>query len=118
MADSILVILSKAPYGLEDAFAGLRLALSMAVNGMKTGVVMIGDGVFNTLRDQRSEEIRMPSNKEATTDIYEFDARIFAVHEDLELRGINEDQIFDGIKIINESALREMIAEYDVVTTF
>ena len=66
MANSTLVLITKAPYGLEDAFAGLRLALAMGVNGMKTSVVMVEDGVFNAVITQRPEAVKMPSNIEAT----------------------------------------------------
>ncbi len=49
MAESTLVLVMRPPYGLEEAFAGLRLALAMAVNGMKTSVVLAEDGVYNAL---------------------------------------------------------------------
>lgn len=118
MADSMMVIVAKPPYGLEDAFAGLRLALAMAVNGMKTSVVMTEDGVFNALARQKPEAVAMPSNIEATVELYDFDVPVYVVREDLEERGIPESSLFDGLKVVDRSALRTMLAENDVVTTF
>lgn len=118
MADSMLVIVTKPPYGLEDAFAGLRLALAMAVNGLKTSVVMTEDGVFNALAKQKPEAVSMPSNVEATVELYDFDVPVYVVREDLEERGIPESALFEGLKVVDRGALRTLLAENDVVTTF
>jgi tRNA 2-thiouridine synthesizing protein C len=118
LANSILVLITKPPYGLEEAFAGLRLALAFSVNGMKTTVVFIGDGVYNALKEQRSDAIRMPSNIDATKDLYDFGTQVLVTREDLQERGIAEDRIFDGLKVIGVSELRKIVEEHDVVTTF
>ena len=118
MANSILVLITKPPYGLEEAFAGLRLALAFAVNGMKTTVVMMGDGVYNAMREQKSDTIRMPSNIDATKDLFDFDASALVVREDLTSRGIAESRLFDGLKLIDSSELMKIVNEHDVITTF
>lgn len=118
MANSILVLITKPPYGLEEAFAGLRLALAFAVNGMKTTVVMIGDGAYNAVKEQKSDEIKMPSNIDATKDLFEFDVSVLVVREDLAERGIPEERLFDGLKIIGSSEIERILAEHDVITTF
>jgi sulfur relay protein TusC/DsrF len=118
MAQSTLVLVTKPPYGLEEAFAGLRLALAMAVNGMKTTVVMMDDGVYNALASQKPDAVSMPSNVEATKELYDFDVGVMVVKEDLAARGIGESRLFDGLKVIPEADLRTLLAEHDVVTTF
>ena len=118
MAGSMLVLITRAPYGLEDAFAGLRLALAMGVNGMSVSVVMVEDGVYNAVAKQRPEAVHMPSNKEATAELYDFDVPVFVVREDLSERGLSEESIFEGLKLVERSALKEMVATNDVVTTF
>jgi len=118
MANSTLVMITKAPYGLEDAFAGLRLALAMGVNGMKTTVVMVEDGVFNAIKTQRPEAVKMPSNIEATKELYDFEIPVYVVKEDLAARGVSEANVFDGLKLVPASALKSLVADHDVVTTF
>ena len=49
MLGSICVLIRKAPYGTEDAFAGLRLGLATIANGLETEIVLLEDGVFNAL---------------------------------------------------------------------
>lgn len=118
MAGSTLVLVTKPPYGLEEAFAGLRLALAMAVNGMKTSVVMMDDGVYNAVASQKAEAVSMPSNVEAAKELYDFDVSVMVVREDLAARGVDESGLFEGLKVISEAELRTLLAEHDVVTTF
>ncbi len=118
MANSTLVLITKAPYGLEEAFAGLRLALAMGVNGMKTSVVMVEDGVYNTVSTQKPETVKMPSNIEATKELYDFDIPVYVVREDLVARGIPESKLFEGLKVIPAGDLKALLADHDVVTTF
>jgi len=118
MADSTLVVITKPPYGLEEAFAGLRLALAIGVNGMKTSVVMLEDGVYNAVGTQKPEAVKMPSNIDATKELYDFDIPVYVVREDLAARGIPETRLFEGLKVIPAATVRDLVADHDVVTTF
>ncbi len=118
MAESTLVIVARPPYGLEEAFAGLRLALAMSVNGMKTSVVMVEDGVYNAVAAQRAEAVKMPSNMEATKELYDFEVPVYVVKEDLDERGIPESALFEGLKVVPASSVKALVEEHAVVTTF
>lgn len=118
MAGSTLVLVTKAPYGLEEAFAGLRLALAMGVNGMKTSVIMMDDGVYNAVAAQKADAVGMPSNMDATKELYDFDVPVYVVKEDLASRGVPESALFEGLKPVPASEARKLLAEHDVVTTF
>ncbi len=118
MAESTLVIVTKAPYGLEDAFAGLRLGLAMAVNGMKTTVAMVEDGVYNAVPTQDPAAVGMPSNIEATTELYDFDVEVYAVEEDLVARGLPTTGLVEGVKVVPAAKVAELVAEHSVATTF
>jgi tRNA 2-thiouridine synthesizing protein C len=118
LAESTLVLITRPPYGLEEAFAGLRLALAMAVNGMKTSVIMTEDGVYNSVSSQNSDAVKMPSNKEATVELYDFDVPVYVVKEDLEARGIQESALFEGLKVVAAADIKRLVEEHDVVTTF
>lgn len=118
MADSILVLVTRPPYGLEEAFAGLRLALAMVVNGMKTSVVLAEDGVYNAVAAQKADAVKMPSNMEATKELYDFDVPVYVVKEDLEERDVPESALFEGLKVVPASKVRELVEEHSVTTTF
>lgn len=119
MAKSIAVLITKAPYGTEDAFAGLRLALAMAASGSveRTTVIMMGDGALNAVAAQKSETIDMPSNVEAIKDLIEFGSDVFCVSEDLKSR-VGVIQTIDGVKMISWEEFRSTLREHELVTTF
>lgn len=118
MASSILVLVTKPPYGVEEAFAGLRLALAMGVNGQKTSVLFVEDGVYNAVSTQRADALKMPSNIEATKELYDFDVPVYVAKKDLEARNISIPNIFDGLKVVSPAEVRALIDSYDVITTF
>ncbi len=118
LAKSVLVMITKPPYGLEEAFAGLRMALAMGVNGMKTTVLMLEDGVYNAVGSQKPEAVKMPSNIEATKELYDFDIPVFVLKEDLEGRGIPESNLFGGLKTLPAAKVKDLVAEHELVTTF
>lgn len=118
MASSILVLITKPPYGVEEAFAGLRLALAMGVNGQKTSVLFVEDGVYNAVGTQRADALKMPSNIDATKELYDFDVPVYVAKEDLEDRHIPESRLFDGLKLASPAQVRKLVDEHDVITTF
>jgi tRNA 2-thiouridine synthesizing protein C len=119
MAKSIAVLITKAPYGTEDAFAGLRLALAMAASGSveRTTVIMMGDGTLNAVAAQKPETIDMPSNVEAVKDLIEFESDVYCVSEDLKSR-VGVIQTIDGVKMISWEEFRSTLREHELVTTF
>lgn len=120
MINSILTLVCKAPYGREDAFAGLRFALSQIASGAmdKSDTILLEDGVYNALKGQKSEEIGMPSNFDATEDLIDLEGKVFCIKEDLDEREIGEDNILEDIEIILKENLPKLIQDYDVVATF
>ena len=119
MAESILVLITKAPYGSEDAFAGLMLALASKVSGYmaQVDVMLIGDGTLNTLEAQRPEAVGMPSNREPLRDLIELESEVYCVEEDLRSRA-GGMKIVDGIRFIDWPEARSVLGRYQLVATF
>lgn len=119
MAESIVALISKPPYGIEEAFAGLRLSLAMMVSGVveRSTVILIGDGTLNAVASQDPDVIGMPSNVEAITDLDDFEGEIYCVEEDLRER-LGEIEVVGNVQMVNWDRAREIIKEHDLVTTF
>ncbi len=111
-------MIRKPPYGAEDAFAGLRLALATIANAIETRVVLFGDGVLNGIECQNPEKIGMPSIIEALEDLLGLDVKIYCVEEHMMDRGIKKADLKEDLIVIEEKELPEIILTCDAVTTF
>ena len=119
MAQSLLVLILKAPYGYEEGFAGARLALSQLAGGMisKCNILLVGDGTLNAVAGQKPEALKMPSNPDALGDLADFDAKVYCVKEDLHER-VGDVALLDSVTAITWQDARKIIAEHDMITTF
>ena len=119
MADSILILGTKAPYGTEEVFAGLRLSLAMLASGLvgRSSVLLVGDGTLNAVATQEPTAIGMPSNAEAISDLADFEGEVFVVEEDLKSR-VGDVPVLEGVKKVTWDQARTIIKDHALVTTF
>ncbi|MFA5312137.1 MAG: DsrE family protein [Methanomassiliicoccales archaeon] len=119
MAKSVIVLITKPPYGFEEAFAGSRLALAMLSSGNveRSDIILAGDGTLNAMAGQRPGAIGMPSNEEALQDMVDFDAKVYCIRSDLEER-VGNAPALEFIEMIDWAKAKEIIDAYDMVTTF
>jgi len=113
---SVCVVITKAPYGREDAFGGLRLALSGVTHGMRFTVVLRGDGVWSALRGQRAEAIGMPSNESVVSDILEMGGAVWAEEGALAPRGLSAKDLVEGVQLAPAGGLDAVILFHDAAT--
>ena len=118
MINSMCVLIRKAPYGTEDAFAGLKLGLATIANGMETKVILMEDGVFNAMKHQKSEKIHMPSIIDAINDLLSLDVKIYCVLDHLIERGIEKENLMDEINFIDEKNISDIVLSCDAMTAF
>src|SRR5512137_2126816 len=99
MADSILFIMTKPPYGFEEFFAGARASLAMLASSLigRSTLLLVGDGTLNAVSTQRPEAIRMPSNVEAINDLADFEGEVYCIAEDLRSR-VGDVPVIEGVK--------------------
>jgi tRNA 2-thiouridine synthesizing protein D len=119
MADSIAFLITRAPYGAEEAFAGMRAALAMLASGHigRITCVLVGDGTLNAVKTQNPDAIEMPSNVEAVNDLIDFEGEVYAVAEDLKER-VGDIPVLDNVQMVSWERAREVLQDHKLVTTF
>ncbi|MDW5563021.1 MAG: DsrE family protein [Methanomassiliicoccus sp.] len=119
MAESLLVLITKPPYGLEEAFAGARLALGGKVSGImdNSNLLLMGDGTLNALETQSPGAVGMPSNLEALQDIIDLDGSVYCVEPDLRARA-GDMKVLEGVKLISWEEARAVVKAHQLVNTF
>lgn len=106
---SSLIIIDRAPYGSEDAFSGFYVVIACLNSGLDSDVLLMGDGVYAAVADQKSESIGYPNVEELTYLI--FPEGSILVHEgSLRERGLVEEDLVEAAEIINDEELHEIIS--------
>jgi len=119
MAESVLVLITKPPYGFEEAFAGMRLSLAMVASGLipDSAVLLMGDGTLNAVASQDASVLGMPSNLEALEDLGDLDVDVYCIKDDYYSRA-GELPTPEFVRMVDWEAGRRLIDEYEIVTTF
>jgi tRNA 2-thiouridine synthesizing protein C len=119
MAKSLLILVTRPPYGFEEAFAGLRAGLGMLASGQVpvSNALLVGEGTLNAVAAQKPEAVRMPSNIEAVNDLIDFEAKVYVVREDLQ-HLVGDVPLIEGVELIDWEKARQVIEGHDMVTTF
>ena len=116
--EKIGVIISCPPYGLEDAFAGARLSLSMLANGAESPVFLMEGGVLNARTGQDSSALGLPSNLDALEDLFSISGEIFCVKEHLDEWGIGESELLEGVQVRPLEEVARMVDSCGGIVTF
>jgi len=96
-----VLLLTKAP-NTPDAKVCLRMALTATSSGDETHLYLVGDGVLYVMKGHpREATIRR---------LLETGCKVYAKKEDLEARGIREDQLVEGV-IVPDDLMDEFMDE-------
>ncbi len=116
--DRAVLFITKPPYGLEDCFSGLYVAVAFLNSGIKCSVVFLGDGVYAALARQNSEKLSVPSVEDVVYVLLS-EAKLYAHRESLLERGISESNLIKGVKLISDREVAELLAsEGECIITF
>ena len=110
----VLIDIGHPPFGHENTFAGLYTATASLSKGMDVIVILRGDGVYTGRKGQREplKNINLPSTEDQVRDIIELDGRVIADHESLTQRGIEPNELLEGIEILNTQQIHDIILDH------
>ncbi len=95
---SVLHIVNKSPYDRNSLDTCLRLAKA------DSAVLLIEDGIYAVQKNAAAaEQVKAAMNQH----------RFYALKPDLEARGIGEDNMIDGISLVDYDGFVELTTEYD-----
>jgi predicted peroxiredoxin len=109
----LVVEISHSPFGHENAYSGLFAAMGWVSIGNQATVVLRGDGVHVARKGQMDplKEINLPPTEKQVTDILGEGGRVVADRHALETRGIEEDELINGVEVLDGDAIRRLILE-------
>ena len=97
---AMLHTVNKSPFEKRS----LDGALSHAVNG--AAILMIEDGVYGALKGTA-----VTGKIESALETL----KVYVLGPDLKARGMTEDQVVDGVKVVDYAGFVDLVTEYDKV---
>ena len=117
----LIVLITHPPFGHENTFAGLYVALASLSKGIDVYVVMNCDGAFTALKGEGDtmKTLNLPSIKEQIANILELGGKCCVHRDSAEKRGVQEKDVFKGIEMIDDKELAAIFEKNgELVVTF
>lgn len=121
MAQSVCILVRRAPYGVIQAAEAIRHINGAAANGFAATAVFADDGVYVLKTNQDVGSSGFTSLSGALTDTLakpEPRARILVHRSSAEARGLSHDDLLPGVTWISDGELAELMAETPNVMLF
>ncbi|MBI2216030.1 MAG: hypothetical protein HYU51_01920 [Candidatus Rokubacteria bacterium] len=124
MPKKILSVLSHTEYGnLEDSDIGLFASAFAPVAGSQMTILLSEDAVNYAVRGQEGTGIKVAGAPVQPGFLIETDVQsvqeakipVYAFREDLEERGIRENEIGPGIKTVSRREYGKLVDQFDTV---
>jgi predicted peroxiredoxin len=109
----LVIEITHAPYGRENAYAGLFIAMAWVSVGNEVIVVLHSDGVYAAKKGQQDpmKEISLPSVEKQVMDIIGEGGRVVADRTCVEVRGLDLEMLVKGVEVIGSDDLVKLVYE-------
>ena len=118
MQKSLLIILCDSPFQYESAELAYEMALATLRKKYKVNIFLTMDGVYNAVTYQSGAPFHMRSISEKLTELIEKGANVIACKLCMELRGVKEDMLPEGLVVGGIFDLSQMVFDSDVILNF
>ncbi|RLI47904.1 MAG: hypothetical protein DRO73_10730 [Candidatus Thorarchaeota archaeon] len=109
----VMILVRSRPFGTVINFEGWRAAVGMFGMDHEPTLLFMGEGVYALLKTMDESPIRMFKST------YEsFDGVLYVSKRSLEERGIDPEELWDGVEILDEEGVARAFAENEVIVTF
>ena len=115
----ILIILARGTYGhFDDGYSAIQAANAALAVEEDAAILLLDDGVYFGVKGQDTREIDIVNNTSFITDLIEVGGRVMAIKPSLEKRGLTEEDLIEGIEVVENSRCVREILDYKVSLTF
>ena len=115
----LLILLTEGTYGLFDGpFNAIQIGNAVLALEKNATIVLLDEGAYFGVKNQDPSEIELLNNTDYIQDFLDLGGRILALEPSLKKRGLLDDDIIEGIKLIDHSQLVQEIEKHNVSLTF
>ncbi len=114
-----LFVNRKAPYGTVYALEGLEVVLITAAFDQDVSLAFLDDGVYQLVKGQNTKAIETKNFSPTYRALEDYDIdKLYVERESLESRGLTEEDLVVGVKVIPAVELARLMDECDVLLSF
>ncbi|MFI5295311.1 MAG: DsrE family protein [Thermodesulfovibrionales bacterium] len=114
----IAMILRKPPYGDINAAEAVRHALGAMSGDIAVSLILVDGGVQLARKGQDDTNTGFTNLEAALKDCAEMGAEVFADNLSLIQHELKKEDIVEGVKIVNESAIAALLKQADSTMIF
>jgi sulfur relay (sulfurtransferase) complex TusBCD TusD component (DsrE family) len=111
----LIIFLCDSPFQHESVDHSIEIASKALEKGHEVNLYLMMDGVYNPITTQSGEPFHVDSISERLKQLMEKGASITGCRVCMELRGVNQTNIQEGVDIGGIFDFSEMIGDTDVV---
>lgn len=116
---SYLISVAHGTYGHnDDSYGALLVANGILARGWEADMLLREDGVYMALKGQDPNDIGLDNNLKHMADLVELGGTIYVLGPSLKERGLERDELIDGIEIIGPEDLLRIVDRHDFCLTF
>jgi sulfur relay (sulfurtransferase) complex TusBCD TusD component (DsrE family) len=111
----MLILLCESPFQNESVEHALNLSKAAISKGHDVDIYLMMDGVYGPVTSQSGEPFHMDSISDRFKELTQLGATISGCRVCMELRGVTEEMIPEGVDIGGIFDLGEMVANADIM---
>lgn len=109
----LVIEISHGPFGQENAYAGLFVAMGWQSVGNEAIVVLRENGIYAAKRGQMDplKELSLPPTEKQVLDVLEEGGRIVADRASLDARGMDSRTLVQGVEVLDADEIGRILME-------
>lgn len=115
---NITMVLKRSPYGDINAAEAVRHALGAVSSELSVDLILVDGGVLLAKKGQDDSGIGFTNLESSLRDCIDMGVSVYASSRSLEANRLKTDQLIDGVKIVNDSAVARLIKDAKVTMIF
>lgn len=115
MTGKLLIFLCDSPFQNESVDHAVEIAKAALGKGHGVNVYLMMDGVYNPSTSQNGEPFNMDSVSERLEELVKDGVEISTCRVCMEIRGVTEENLPEGVDMGGIFDLSEMVAESDAI---
>ena len=128
MITSLGIVVRRGPYGSINAGEAIRHAGGGITHGVATTLIFLEDGVYVAVANQDGSRIGFTSlaaplaqygkQQGASASGLSLHGRVVVHGPSLAARGLREDGLVEGVEVVDDAALADLLGSCDAVLTY